>query len=43
MPSANQLDRKLERCTVPEPSSWNMVIPIIIIVAGVALGFLGVM
>ena len=27
----------------PEPSWWNMVIPFIIIIAGIALGFLGVM
>jgi len=38
----NQLDRP-DRSSVPEPSWWNMVIPIIIIVAGVTLGFLGVM
>jgi hypothetical protein len=38
----NQLDRP-ERTNVPEPSWWNMAIPILIVVAGVALGFLGVM
>ena len=27
----------------PEPSWWNMAIPIIILVVAVALGFLGVM
>jgi hypothetical protein len=43
MPLANQPDRKPERASVPEPSWWNMAIPIIIVVAGVALGFLGVM
>ena len=37
-----QLDRA-ERASVPAPSWWNMAIPIIIVVAGVALGFLGVM
>ena len=43
MSDANQLDRKPERASVPEPSWWNMVIPFIIIIAGIALGFLGVM
>ena len=41
MPSANQQPEYVNR--VPEPSWWNMAIPIIIIVAGVGLGFLGVM
>ena len=27
----------------PEPSWWNMVIPFIILIAGIALEFLGVM
>ena len=44
MPLANQWDRRPERANVPpEPSWWNMAIPIIIVVVGVALGFLGVM
>ena len=44
MPLANQWDQRPERATVPpEPSWWNLVIPIIIVVVGVALGFLGVM
>ena len=43
MPLANQLNRRPERASVPEPSWWNMAIPIIIVVAGVALRFLGVM
>jgi hypothetical protein len=43
MSDANQLDRKPDRASVPEPSWWNMVIPIVIVVGGVALGFLGVM
>ena len=43
MPLTNQLDREPGRTTVPEPSWWNMAIPVIIVVAGVALGFLGVM
>jgi hypothetical protein len=43
MPLANPLDRQPERTTVPEPSWWNMAIPIILAAAGVTLGFLGVM
>jgi hypothetical protein len=43
MSDADQLDRKPDRTSVPEPSWWNMVIPIVIIVGGVALGFLGLM
>jgi hypothetical protein len=39
----HQPDLKPERASVPEPSWWNMAMPIIIVVAGVALGFLGVM
>ena len=35
--------RSLDAPTVPEPSWWNMAIPIIIVVAGVTFGFLGVM
>ena len=40
---ASQPDVRPERAGVPEPSWWNMAMPIIIVVAGVALGFLGVM
>jgi hypothetical protein len=32
-----------ERASVPEPSWWNMAMPIIVVAAAVALGFLGVM
>ena len=35
---ANKLDCQPERTTVPEPSWWNMAIPIIIVVAGVTVG-----
>ena len=42
MSDANQLDRKPDRAGVPEPSWWNMVIPIVIVVES-HLGFLGVM
>ena len=39
MPLANQWDRRPERANVPpEPSWWNMAIPIIIVVVGVRLG-----
>ena len=39
MSDANQLDRRPERASVPEPSWWNMAVPIVIIVGGVALGY----
>jgi hypothetical protein len=39
----HQPDLKPKRAIVPEPSRWNMAMPIIIVVAGVALGFFGVM
>ena len=39
----SQWDGRPEHASVPEPSWWNMVIPFIIIIAGIALGFLGVM
>ena len=40
----NQWDGRPERASVsPEPSWWNMVIPFIILIAGIGLGFLGVM
>jgi hypothetical protein len=32
-----------ENYNVPEPGWWNIVIPVLIIGAGIALGFLGVM
>jgi hypothetical protein len=40
---AQKPDLRPQRASVPEPSWWNMAMPIIIVVAGVALGFLGVM
>ena len=41
MPSGYEQEPNLH--ARPQPSWWNMIIPVIIIVAAIALAFLGVM